>query len=97
MLRLPAPPESDLPDDAWARRILQAAAANPTTWTGPGRVLRVKLGYNPNSSSVGSVVTILMWSTTFGAMAFNIFAALVARQLHARDRPALPPSQPDAP
>jgi hypothetical protein len=45
-----------------------------------GRVLRVKLGYNPNSSSVGSVVSMLAWSASVAAIALNIIAATVARE-----------------
>jgi hypothetical protein len=43
----------------------------------PGRVLRAKLGYNPNSSSVGSVVSVLMWSATFSAAALNALTVLL--------------------
>ena len=39
-----------------------------TTYTGKGRVLRVKEGFNPNSSSLGSIV-------------FSIHTALVAAPL----------------
>ena len=41
---------------------------SPTPYRGRGRVLRVKEGYNPNSSSLGSVV-------------FSIHTALIAAPL----------------
>lgn len=61
--------------DRWMRRLEEAAPASAEP--GEGRVLRLKLGYNPNSSSVGSVVTTLLWSATAGAAALNIAAALI--------------------
>ncbi|MCA9547664.1 MAG: hypothetical protein KC613_24845 [Myxococcales bacterium] len=62
--------------------ILQAlqAAAGDAPPPPQGRVLAVKLGYNPNSSSVGSVVSLLFWSATAGALALNLTAALLAKR-----------------
>jgi hypothetical protein len=37
-----------------------------------GRVLRAKIGYNPNSSSVGSVVTVLVWSATTASVVMSL-------------------------
>lgn len=75
------PPAEAAPTDAWQREILERAAGLGSVPShGPGRVLRVKLGYNPNSSSIGSVVSILMWSAAFGAVAMNVFAALIREQ-----------------
>ncbi len=81
--------QSDLPKDRWMQRLLQhrhcqhlltadgtSDAQPPAT---PGRVLRLKLGYNPNSSSVGSVVSTLLWSATMGTMALNMAAVLIRR------------------
>lgn len=62
----------DVPRDRWLARLLASAAPDER-----GGVLRLKLGYNPNSSSVGSVVTTLLWTATFGAAALNIAAALL--------------------
>ena len=54
-------------------------------------VLRVKLGYNPNSSSVGSVVTVLMWSVVLGSTMLNAMAALARTQFAGgRTLPDLP-------
>lgn len=75
----PAPAPADAaPLDAWQREILaRSLGVDAGASHGPGKVLRVKLGYNPNSSSIGSVVSILMWSAAFGAIALNVFAAIV--------------------
>lgn len=67
--------------DPWQAEILaHRARLGPDASEGRGRVLRVKLGYNPNSSSIGSVVSVLMWTTAFGAIALNVFASLVRRE-----------------
>ncbi len=47
-----------------------------------GRILRIKEGYNPNSSSIGTIVfampTALLWMTVaFGAVAGAISAAVM--------------------
>ena len=68
----------DETNDPWRARLLEAARDTDEIPT--GRVLRVKLGYNPNSSSVGSVVTVLFWSATASAAALNLVAALLARR-----------------
>ncbi len=53
-----------------------------------GRILAVKWGYNPNSSSLGVDVTFLL----FGMMAVALLTPIVALFLRARRRPeALPP------
>lgn len=73
----PTPTDAlDLPRDRWGRR-LAAMAHGVSAAPGRGRVLRLKLGYNPNSSSVGSVVTTLLWSATAGSVMLNIAAALL--------------------
>lgn len=66
--------------DPWSRRILDLRARVGIPASLPGRVLRIKLGYNPNSSSVGSVVSILIWTATFGTIAANVVAALLLDQ-----------------
>jgi len=45
-----------------------------------GRVLRLELGFNPNSSSVGSLVTVLFWSATAATCALNFASAALAKQ-----------------
>ena len=51
-----------------------------------GRVLRVKYGYNPNSSSIGSIVfalpaALLGITAAFGAVAGAILAAIASDTL----------------
>ena len=47
---------------------------------GPGRILAIKWGYNPNSSSLGVDVTFLL----FGMLAVALLTPLVAMVLRAR-------------
>jgi len=65
--------------DPWSKVVNAAYAAGHRDYPGRGRVLSVKFGYNPNSSSVGSVVQVAMWSSIFAGVALNVVAALVAR------------------
>lgn len=64
-------------EDRWLRELTESAAALSVDPTSGENVLSVKLGYNPNSSSVGSVITTLLWSATMGAAVVNIAAALI--------------------
>ena len=56
-----------------------------TSDSGSGRILRLKQGYNPNSSSIGSIVfavpaLILALPAVFGAATAVILAALPERE-----------------
>jgi len=42
-----------------------------------GRILRVKFGYNPNSSSLGADIHVLTWGVAFTAAAAVFISALV--------------------
>ena len=54
-----------------------------------GRILAVKWGYNPNSSSLGVDVTFLL----FGMAAIALFTPIISLFLRSRRaRPGLPPS-----
>ena len=64
-------------DDPWVSALLDETGDDDRPAS--GRVLRAKLGYNPNSSSVGSVITVLLWGATVGAAVMNVLAARVAR------------------
>jgi hypothetical protein len=57
---------------------------------GRGKILGVKLGYNPNSSSLGVDVTFLL----FGAMAITVLTPIVGFLLRflRPARPQLPPA-----
>jgi hypothetical protein len=59
-----------------------------------GRILAVKWGYNPNSSSLGVDVTFLL----FGMAAVALLTPIVSLLLRTRRRalPAAPPPQPGA-
>jgi hypothetical protein len=74
---------------AHEQRVLDALRAEGLSDTELGEgILSVKLGFNPNSSSVGSLVSVLFWSATGAAILANLVAAsLVAR----RERLAGPP------
>ena len=55
---------------------------NPTDNKIKGRILRVKQGYNPNSSSMGSIVymlpaTLLAITVGFGAISGAILSAFI--------------------
>jgi hypothetical protein len=58
-----------------------------------GRVLAVKWGYNPNSSSLGVDVTFLL----FGMAAIALLTPIVSLFLRGRRAPALPPPPAEAP
>ncbi len=64
-------------DDRWMERLIEAGEGSEPL---KGRVLRVKLGFNPNSSSVGSLVTVLFWSAAAGTMALNLVSAALAKR-----------------
>jgi hypothetical protein len=57
-------------------------------WRRRGRVLAVKWGYNPNSSSLGVDVTFLL----FGMAAVALLTPLIALFLRARRRTLPPPT-----
>ena len=66
--------------DPWQAEMARLAKQQGGPYRGRGRVLKVKLGFNPNSSSVASVVTIVMWSVTGAAAVLNLFAGLLAKR-----------------
>ena len=41
-----------------------------------GRILKIKPGYNPNSSSIGSLFSNLLWIASAGAFLTTLFANL---------------------
>lgn len=57
----------------------RVARAAPTKGGLPsrGRVLSVKLGYNPNSSSIGTATSVLLWGMLAGYTLFNLLSAVV--------------------
>lgn len=55
-----------------------------------GRVLAVKLGYNPNSSSLGADVTFLVLGAASISILAPVVGALVRLALRRRRRPEAP-------
>ena len=47
-----------------------------------GRILRLRLGMNPNSSSVGTNVIVFMWTLSACAAVFTIASGLLAARFH---------------
>ncbi len=45
-----------------------------------GRILKVKLGYNPNSSSIGSLFSEFLWMASAGSFLLAMFADLRPRK-----------------
>lgn len=41
-----------------------------------GKILKVKLGYNPNSSSIGSLFSAFLWAAAAGSVLMAMFADL---------------------
>ena len=78
---IPAAPEVEDP-----ATVLNAALAGQ----GGGRVFRLKLGYNPNSSSLGTSVVVLLWGLGLAGVLFN----LVGGWLLAASQPKPPPLPP---
>ncbi len=61
--------------DAWLRSLVAHDSGDSDV---PGQLLRAKIGYNPNSSSVGSVVTVLVWSATTASVVMTLLKARAA-------------------
>ncbi|MFN3199171.1 MAG: hypothetical protein ACE366_12290 [Bradymonadia bacterium] len=67
-------------EDAWHEALREALRAEGAIEPGaplPGRILKIKFGYNPNSSSVGSVINMLFWTATASTVAVNLMSALL--------------------
>ncbi len=53
-----------------------------------GRILKVKTGYNPNSSSIGVDMVVFFTAGAAMTVLFNIFAAVLsAAKVHEHGRP----------
>ncbi len=50
-----------------------------------GKVLAVKLGYNPNSSSIGTATSVLLWGMLAGYTLFNLLSAIVLSRAAAEE------------
>jgi hypothetical protein len=85
-MRAPAPPL----DSAKLRALLPrlgtaglpaAAAAEPPV---RGTVLKLKLGFNPNSSSVGTTVVVFLWSLVASGAVLAFTSAVLAHRFGRR-------------
>jgi hypothetical protein len=52
-------------------------------------VLKLRLGFNPNSSSVGTTVVVFVWSMIASGAALALAAGVLARRF--REDPPAPP------
>ena len=49
-----------------------------------GKVLKLKLGFNPNSSSVGTTVVVFLWSLVASGAVLSLAAAVLAHRFARR-------------
>lgn len=64
---------------------LESAAASERALR--GKVLKLKLGFNPNSSSVGTTVVVFLWTlVASGAVTAMVTAVLAHRFMRRRER-----------
>lgn len=65
------------------------AAAPPAR----GKVLKLKLGFNPNSSSIGTTVVVFLWSLVASGAVFAFTAAVLAHRFQRRRSSASPTTE----
>jgi hypothetical protein len=51
-----------------------------------GRVLRLRLGFNPNSSSVGTTVVVFLWGLIASGAVMSFTAAVLAHRFRRKGR-----------
>ena len=51
-----------------------------------GRVLKIKTGYNPNSSSIGTEISVFLWGGAIFTLVANTLFSLVATVIQKRDK-----------
>src|SRR3989441_10986702 len=73
-----------LPDIGTAGLADAEASARPLR----GRVLKLKLGFNPNSSSVGTTVVVFLWSLVASGAVLSFTAAVLAHRFGKRGKGA---------
>lgn len=57
-----------------------------------GRVLKLKLGFNPNSSSVGTTVVVFLWSLVASGAVVAFTSAVLAHRFRRKSRDPGSPS-----
>jgi hypothetical protein len=60
-----------------------AASTRPTR----GKVLKLKLGFNPNSSSVGTTVVVFLWTLVASGAVLAFASAVLAHRFQRRRAP----------
>ena len=50
-----------------------------------GKILKLKLGFNPNSSSVGTTVVVLLWTLVSSGAVLGLAAAVLAARVRGED------------
>ena len=79
-------------DPAALRRLLPAlgtaglADADAADVPLRGRVLRLRLGFNPNSSSVGTTVVVFLWGLVASGAVLSLTAAVLAHRFRRKGR-----------
>jgi len=61
---------------------LESAAASPRPLR--GKLLKLKLGFNPNSSSVGTPVVVFLWTLVASGAVLSFAAAVLAERFRRR-------------
>ena len=90
MNRLAAPEEAAPVDLAKLRSLLPGLgtvgldAAEAATPPSRGKVLKLKLGFNPNSSSVGTTVVVFLWSLVASGAVLAFASAVLAHRFQRR-------------
>jgi len=51
-----------------------------------GKILKLKLGFNPNSSSVGTTVVVLLWSIVSSSAVLALAAAVLAHRFSGSEK-----------
>jgi hypothetical protein len=52
-----------------------------------GRILKLKLGFNPNSSSVGTTVVVLLWTAVASGAVMALAGAVLAHRFSPPEKP----------
>jgi hypothetical protein len=52
-----------------------------------GKILKLKLGFNPNSSSVGTTVVVLLWTIVGSSAVLSLAAAVLAHRFNRDPKP----------
>ncbi|OGS21962.1 MAG: hypothetical protein A3J83_00885 [Elusimicrobia bacterium RIFOXYA2_FULL_40_6] len=51
-----------------------------------GRILAVKYGYNPNSSSIGANISVFLWATASVSLFINTIIPLIISKLNKQNK-----------